>query len=498
MGNETPSATGSADWRQADGEDAGAIAAATYATHGVIMPGLRVSAKFGEAQWGAKRTKFYMGVIRTVNDDGTYVVDFDDGDTDERVKLQFIKPQVDAPGLLPPSESGNASPPSLTAATAPSNPPLPTTSECGECEACVQNRMRSGISRRKRKMCHLALGVAVVATNGRAVESATSQPSNVHSVLAAVPDAEMDNSEIESLVPAFAGAEGEEVVEAVETADEAFTRMLMATRWVVENMRSANGDADKRKHWRLEVTRGHEMESLLAKTKTQPIQQRRNILTRTMVTFTSAGAKEEGEDAGGLSAELFTNFFEQAFAPDAGLFECEEAGQLLPKPAPPDASSEARAEHYERLRGVGKVILKCLVDEYAIGQQLSVFNYAFFLAEHRCVPRQSLASIGSDFKHSRARTRPALAVLPPHIHLAVALQAVRPAWRCSCQHRGRACKPCRVRSTAQPDVSSATRQNLFDCSPPIRTLHLPADLSSVLVHAVTAIFSAGTPPTLAS
>ena len=51
-----------------------------------LEPGVRVKAKFGVSKWGAARTKWYLGVIDTVRDDGMYKIVFDDGDVDEKVK----------------------------------------------------------------------------------------------------------------------------------------------------------------------------------------------------------------------------------------------------------------------------------------------------------------------------------------------------------------------------------------------------------------------------
>jgi hypothetical protein len=137
---------------------------------------------------------------------------------------------------------------------------------------------------------------------------------------------------------------------------------------------------DERRNWRLEVERGEELETLLAKVAIGGKQLLKNMFMHTNVLFKRLGAPEEGEDAGGLSAELFTTFFERALSPQAGLFECDEAGKFLPKTAPSEAEA---SDHLARLKCVGKVMLKCLLDDYAIGQRLSLFIYGFLLDEHR-------------------------------------------------------------------------------------------------------------------
>jgi hypothetical protein len=162
---------------------------------------------------------------------------------------------------------------------------------------------------------------------------------------------------------------------------EDFTRGMVATRFLVESLRAHLGE---RRRWRLEIERSKEMEALLSKVgghggKTLL----KNMFLHTFVSFKSNGMVEEGADEGGLSAELFSKFFEQALSPEEGLFECDEAGRWLPKPLPADATTEAKDLHRAKLRGVGRVLLKCLLDEYAVGQQFSVFVYGFLLDEHR-------------------------------------------------------------------------------------------------------------------
>eukprot|EP00966_Prymnesium_polylepis_P115003 2658168-Prymnesium_polylepis.1 len=104
-------------------------------------------------------------------------------------------------------------------------------------------------------------------------------------------------------------------------------------------------------------------------------------------------ADEKGEDWGALTACFFSSFWAQAFAPAAGLFEAapssedgeggKHRGKLLPA-APRDGATAEEAEaHYERLRRVGHVLLKCLVWEHPTGPQLATFAFAHLLDEAR-------------------------------------------------------------------------------------------------------------------
>lgn len=94
----------------------------------------------------------------------------------------------------------------------------------------------------------------------------------------------------------------------------------------------------------------------------------------TRVTYhDAAGAVEEGEDYGALTAEAFGKFWCQALDPANGLFERspsdrEAHGRMLP--APPPADPAAAEAHLERLRQLGHILLKCLVWEHPTGPQL--------------------------------------------------------------------------------------------------------------------------------
>ena len=59
-----------------------------------LAAGARVRARAEATSIGPSRvwqTKWYSGVVRRVHDDGSADVDYDDGDSEERVARRFIK-----------------------------------------------------------------------------------------------------------------------------------------------------------------------------------------------------------------------------------------------------------------------------------------------------------------------------------------------------------------------------------------------------------------------
>ena len=74
----------------------------------VLEPGTRVLARF------MRRTRWYPGVVRQINEDGTVCIDYDDGDVEMAVKRQHIKLPKNAPA------------PSAAASATPSLAPQPT------------------------------------------------------------------------------------------------------------------------------------------------------------------------------------------------------------------------------------------------------------------------------------------------------------------------------------------------------------------------------------
>ena len=178
-----------------------------------------------------------------------------------------------------------------------------------------------------------------------------------------------------------------------------FARKQEALHFLIEQMRAAYGDDTP---WHLEIARGHEMEVLLRELGAlEPPLLKRNMLSPITVAFhrrdepsplpspcqTPTPSPLLGVDgvAGAASAtELYTRFFEQALAPEAGLFEPHvdnPSGTLLPRPA--QGSDQERATHLARLRGVGCMILKCTLEQVPIRKQLSRFVYAYLLAARR-------------------------------------------------------------------------------------------------------------------
>ena len=84
---------------------------------------------------------------------------------------------------------------------------------------------------------------------------------------------------------------------------------------------------------------------------------------------------EEGADQGGLTAEMFSIFFREVFAPDAGLFEQAGDGDAAAFLPCADASPEG-------LRQCGRVLLKAIVDDHPIGAGLAPFVLEWLVDAH--------------------------------------------------------------------------------------------------------------------
>ena len=83
------------------------------------------------------------------------------------------------------------------------------------------------------------------------------------------------------------------------------------------------------------------------------------LFAPTAVAFRSAlGELEDGDDRGGLTAEMYSLFWQAALHPDAGLFEGTYGGTgHLPAADAPAAALEA----------VGALLTKCIIDDHPIG-----------------------------------------------------------------------------------------------------------------------------------
>jgi hypothetical protein len=119
-----------------------------------------------------------------------------------------------------------------------------------------------------------------------------------------------------------------------------------------------------RKHWKIVVERPPRLcetvlENFKAVSEKDSRRARGLLFSDTCVTFLDAwGAVEEGQDEGGLSAEMFSLFWKEVVRPEAGLFEpAADGGTVLPRA---DAPAES-------LRAVGVVMVKCILDDHPIG-----------------------------------------------------------------------------------------------------------------------------------
>lgn len=87
------------------------------------------------------------------------------------------------------------------------------------------------------------------------------------------------------------------------------------------------------------------------------------LFCTTVVTFRNEwNVPEEGRDSGGLTAEMFTDFWQSALQPEAGFFVGHGRGQLLPSPTAPLGQLEA----------VGVALCKCVLDDHPIGFGIAV------------------------------------------------------------------------------------------------------------------------------
>ena len=85
--------------------------------------------------------------------------------------------------------------------------------------------------------------------------------------------------------------------------------------------------------------------------------------------------RQEGDDQGGLTAEMFSLFFREAFCPSSRLFETAGDGDAAAHLPRADAPAGA-------LRAAGRVMLKALVDDHPIGAGLAPFVLDFLVGAH--------------------------------------------------------------------------------------------------------------------
>ena len=176
------------------------------------------------------------------------------------------------------------------------------------------------------------------------------------------------------------GAHAQALAEEMEVDEAAFMGRFMALRQFLELARQHAGTKGGKggkgvlPTWRLKLSRAALVPDVLAE-----FGKRKGsswVFMPTQVTLLDRfGVAEEGADQGGLTAEMFSIFFREVFAPDAGLFELAsdgDAAAFLPRAeAPP-----------ERMRQCGRVLLKAVVDDHPIGAGLAPFVLEWLVDAH--------------------------------------------------------------------------------------------------------------------
>jgi len=155
----------------------------------------------------------------------------------------------------------------------------------------------------------------------------------------------------------------------------ALTRRLLAFRQYLEMRRLCVGVKSSTKPWQLRVRRGPFLVADVlehfgyGQRREKPERVLKQLYSLTSVTFIDprTGREEEGDDLGGLTRELYSLFWREVLREEHGLFERavgnDSPGGSLPRPsAPPEA-----------LEAVGRVLLKCIIDDHPIGHGVCPF-----------------------------------------------------------------------------------------------------------------------------
>ena len=176
------------------------------------------------------------------------------------------------------------------------------------------------------------------------------------------------------------GAHAQAAAEEVEVDEVAFMGRFMALRQFLELARQYAGTKGSKSSkgvlptWRLKLSRAALVPGVIAE-----FGKRKGsswVFMPTQVTLLDRfGMTEEGDDQGGLTAEMFSIFFREVFAPDAGLFE--QAGDGDAAAFLPCADAPA-----ESLRQCGRVLLKAIVDDHPIGAGLAPFVLEWLVDAH--------------------------------------------------------------------------------------------------------------------
>ena len=161
-------------------------------------------------------------------------------------------------------------------------------------------------------------------------------------------------------------------------SDESFNSRYLALRQHIDFLRE-HASKVASTTWKLKVSRGRLVDDVLE--AFAKLQNRGQLWRSTDVVFFDEFLQQEpGMDRGGLSSELHTKFWEGVVQPSAGLFESSpdsEGGNLLPRA---DASPE-------RLRQLGRVLCKAVIDEHPIGGGLARFLFESLVFEHHAERR---------------------------------------------------------------------------------------------------------------
>ena len=155
----------------------------------------------------------------------------------------------------------------------------------------------------------------------------------------------------------------------------ALTRRLLAFRQYLEMRRLCVGVKSSTKPWQLRVRRPPFLVADVlehfgsGQRREKPERVLKQLYSLTSVTFIDprTGLEEEGDDLGGLTRELYSLFWREVLREEHGLFERavgnDSPGGCLPRPsAPPEA-----------LEAVGRVLLKCIIDDHPIGHGVCPF-----------------------------------------------------------------------------------------------------------------------------
>ena len=191
--------------------------------------------------------------------------------------------------------------------------------------------------------------------------------------------AQLEDERVQELEAALAAVRGkrqrqrDEAARAAKALEQA--RRVLALRQYIE-MRRVAVCGRAAKPWRLRVRRGAALlddvlEAFAA------CGSAKKLFSPTAVTFTSElGQTEDGDDRGGLTAEMFTLVWAHALRPAAGLFESFVApsGDALLVPAP--------LADVAALESVGKLLLKCVLDDQPIAGGLSRVVLDFLVFGH--------------------------------------------------------------------------------------------------------------------